>query len=156
MSRVHLSRLPGERALVSEDGTAHEVALADLPAFVAEREEDGPRWVWDDTARWCPPLLAAGVRVARCHDLRLSRRLLARAPAVDPALLAGADAELWERLGPATVTEPVLFSGNDGPTTCEPTSRTSDSWRRSTPHPTRHGSGSSSRRSRREPSQPPR
>lgn len=113
MSRVHLSRLPGERALVSEGGTTHEVALADLPAFVAEREEDGPRWVWDDTARWCPPLLAAGVRVARCHDLRLSRRLLARAPAVDPALLAGVDAELWERLRPATVTEPALFDGHD-------------------------------------------
>lgn len=113
MSRVHLSRLPGERALVSEGGTTHEVALADLPALVAEREEDGPRWVWDDTARWYPPLLATGVRVARCHDLRLSRRLLSRAPAVDPALLAGVDAELWERLGPATVTEPVLFSGHD-------------------------------------------
>ena len=113
MTRVHLSRLPGERALVGEGGTSREVALADLPAYVAEREPDGPRWVWDDTARWCPPLLAAGVRVSRCQDLRLTRRLLARAPAVDPALLAGEDADLWERLGPATVTEPALFSGHD-------------------------------------------
>ena len=113
MTRVRLSRLPGERVLVSEDGTTREVALADLPGYVGEREPDDPRWVWDDTARWYPPLLAAGVRVARCHDLRLSRRLLARAPAVDQSLLGGDDAELWDRLRPATVTEPVLFSGHD-------------------------------------------
>ena len=113
MTRVRLSRLPGERVLVSEDGTTREVALADLPGYVGEREPDDPRWVWDDTARWYPPLLAAGVRVARCHDLRLSRRLLARAPAVDPSLLGGDEAELWDRLRPATVTEPVLFSGHD-------------------------------------------
>ena len=30
MSRVRLSRLPGERARVAEDGTTHEVALAEL------------------------------------------------------------------------------------------------------------------------------
>jgi DNA polymerase-1 len=113
MTRVHLSRLPGDRVMVTEGRTVHEVALVDLPAYVAEREVDGPRWVWDDTARWCPPLLAAGVRVARCHDLRLSRRLLTRAPAVDSALLAGEDADLWDRLGPATVSEPVLFGGHD-------------------------------------------
>ena len=113
MTRVHLSRLPGERALVVEDGRSREVALADLPAYVAAREADDPRWVWDDTARWCPPLLAAGVRVARCHDLRLARRLLTRAPAVDHAMLGGDEADLWDRLGPATVSEPVLFSGHD-------------------------------------------
>ncbi|WP_299931575.1 bifunctional 3'-5' exonuclease/DNA polymerase [uncultured Nocardioides sp.] len=113
MTRVHLSRLPGERALVADGRTSHEVALADLPAYVAAREADGPRWVWDDTARWAPSLLAAGVRVARCHDLRLSRRLLSRAPAVDITLLAGEDADLWDQLGPATVSEPVLFSGHD-------------------------------------------
>ena len=113
MPRVRLSRLPGERARVSEDGTTHEVALADLPSYVAEREPDAPRWVWDDTARWYPPLLAAGVRVARCHDLRLSRRVLSRAPAVDTSLLAGDESGLWDRLRPAAVTEPVLFSGDD-------------------------------------------
>jgi len=111
--RVHLSRLPDERVLLSDGDATHEVALADLASCVREREADGPRWVWDDTARWYPPLLAAGVRVARCHDLRLARRLLTRAPAVDPSLLQGEDAELWDRLRPATVTEPVLFGGHD-------------------------------------------
>ncbi|MCY4728593.1 bifunctional 3'-5' exonuclease/DNA polymerase [Nocardioides sp. STR2] len=115
MTRVRLSRLPGERVRVSEEGATHEVAVADLPSYVSEREPETPRWVWDDTARWYPPLLAAGVRVARCHDLRLCRRLLARAPAVDPSLLAGDEAGLWDRLRPAAaaVTEPVLFSGDD-------------------------------------------
>lgn len=50
-----------------------------LAGVVAERERaDGPRWVWDDTARRYPPLLDAGVRVARCHDLRLCHAILRR------------------------------------------------------------------------------
>src|SRR3954454_25414525 len=41
--------------------------------------DDGPagaRWVWEDTAIAYPPLLQAGVRIERCHDLRLSRAIL--------------------------------------------------------------------------------
>ena len=52
------------------------VRPADLPAWVAEREGERPRWVWNDTARWYPPLLAAGTRVDRALDLRLCRRIL--------------------------------------------------------------------------------
>lgn len=40
---------------------------------------DGDRWVWPDTATAYPPLLSAGTRVARCHDLRLCARILALA-----------------------------------------------------------------------------
>ncbi|NYE38236.1 DNA polymerase-1 [Nocardioides cavernae] len=121
--RVHLTRLPGERVRVGTAGGEHDpdvvedVDLAELPGLVAEREtahgegpDGGPRWVWDDTARWYPALLAAGVRVARCHDLRLCRRVLSRAPAVDQSLLRGEDAELWDGLAPAQPSEPVLFS----------------------------------------------
>ena len=90
-----------------------ELALADLPAYVAEREPDRPRWVWDDTARWYPPLLAAGVRVERCHDLRLGHHLLRRAPAVDRAVLDGPDTPHWDRLGPHVASEPALFSADD-------------------------------------------
>jgi len=96
------------------DGAEHEVALAELASYVADREARAPRWVWDDTARWYPPLLAAGVRVARCHDLRLAHHLLRRAPAVDAALLAGEQAEHWDRLGPSAPTsEPALFPRDD-------------------------------------------
>ena len=45
-----------------------------------EREAD-VRWVWPDTASLYPRLLSAGVRVARCHDLRLCHTILALATA---------------------------------------------------------------------------
>jgi DNA polymerase-1 len=116
MTRVQLSRLPGDRVLVTEDGSAQEVSVADLPAVVTEREAAAsgpPRWVWDDTARWYPLLLAAGVRVARCHDLRLCHRLLRRAPAVDARLLEGEQSDRWDRLRPAVASDPALFSVDD-------------------------------------------
>ena len=118
MTRVHLTRVPRERVRVtSDDDAVQEVALAELPGLVTAREAEtggrAPRWVWDDTARWYPPLLAAGVRVERCHDLRLCHRLLARAPAVDPVLLRGEESDLWDRLRPVVATDPVLFSSDD-------------------------------------------
>ncbi|WP_175420520.1 bifunctional 3'-5' exonuclease/DNA polymerase [Rhodococcus sp. SGAir0479] len=49
----------------------------DVAATVRDLEAtDRPRWVFEDSARVCPPLLAAGVRVARSHDLRLTGALL--------------------------------------------------------------------------------
>jgi DNA polymerase I len=115
--RVSLSRLPEERVLVVEPGGRQELALADLAAYVRGREDEGddaaPRWVWDDTARWYPPLLSAGVRVARCHDLRLGHQLLRRAPAVDRRLLEGEESTHWDRLGPSVVSHPTLFSVDD-------------------------------------------
>jgi DNA polymerase-1 len=113
MTRVSLSRLPGERVLVVDAGAHREVAMADLPAYVRAREVDGPRWVWDDTARWYPALLAAGVRVERCHDLRLGHHLLRRAPAVDVQHLDGVQSEHWDLLGPNAESDPALFSIDD-------------------------------------------
>jgi DNA polymerase-1 len=117
MTRIRLSRLPGDRVLVGHAGTEQVVPLAALPEHVREHERrhdgGGPRWVWDDTARWYPPLLAAGVRVARCHDLRLGHHLLRRAPEVDGRLLEGEQAEHWDRLGPRTPDHPALFSLDD-------------------------------------------
>ncbi len=113
MNRVSLSRLPGDRVLVSDGALEHQLALADLPAYVREREVDTPRWVWDDTARWYPSLLAAGVRVARCHDLRLGHQLLRRAPAVEVKLLDGEQSEHWDRLRPSLTSDPALFSIDD-------------------------------------------
>ncbi|MGZ5400922.1 MAG: hypothetical protein ACXWDM_13010, partial [Nocardioides sp.] len=113
MTRVSLTRLPGDRVLVVDGATEHDVAVTDVPAYVSAREVDAPRWVWDDTARWYPSLLASGVRVERCHDLRLGHQLLRRAPAVDVELLRGEESEHWDRLGPSTLSEPALFSVND-------------------------------------------
>lgn len=114
MSRVSLSRLPDERVLTVDDGTEQVIPLAGLPAYVRERETGSPRWVWDDTARWYPPLLSAGVRIERGHDLRLSHRLLRRAPAVEGRLLDGDESARWDRLGPAAPpTHPTLFATED-------------------------------------------
>lgn len=115
MTRVSLSRRPGERVLAVDGGSERELALADLPAYVEAREAEAgeTRWVWDDTARWYPPLLAAGVRVGRCHDLRLGHHLLRRAPAVDQQLLEGEQSEHWDRLGPSAPSAPTLFSIDD-------------------------------------------
>jgi len=56
-------------------GPAEEVA--DLAKAIAARERaQAPRWIWAATTRLYPPLLAAGVRVARCHDLELVESLL--------------------------------------------------------------------------------
>ncbi len=110
MTRVSLSRLPGDRVLLVDGDAERALAVADLPAYVRAREVDAPRWVWDDTARWYPSLLAAGVRVERCHDLRLGHQLLRRAPAADSQLLEGEQSAYWDRLRPSAPSDPTLFS----------------------------------------------
>lgn len=50
------------------------IASADLPAEVAADAE--ARWIWSDTTSWYHGILAAGVRVARCHDVRLCHAIL--------------------------------------------------------------------------------
>lgn len=74
--RVSVVRV-GDGAADGPSGTETLEAEA-WPAFVRriERDEPGARWVWDDTAAWYPSLLAAGVRVARCVDLRLCHAIL--------------------------------------------------------------------------------
>ncbi|MDH6280137.1 DNA polymerase-1 [Prescottella agglutinans] len=71
--------------------------VSDVPAAVREIEAaEHPRWVFEDSARVCPPLLAGGVRVQRCHDLRLTGALLdMRAGRSTPA----ADVPVDDRLG---------------------------------------------------------
>jgi DNA polymerase-1 len=67
---------------VALDAAAQElsrarIARADLAGWV-EREEERhhPRWVWSDAPQWYGPIVAAGHRVARCHDLRLVHGIL--------------------------------------------------------------------------------
>jgi DNA polymerase-1 len=64
---------------VAEDGApAGPVErVPDLTAAVGERERSRrPRWVWPATGELYPRLLAAGVRVERCADLRLTEGIL--------------------------------------------------------------------------------
>ncbi|MEZ5189845.1 MAG: bifunctional 3'-5' exonuclease/DNA polymerase [Schumannella sp.] len=81
----------------------------DLASWVAEREAATPRWVWDDTAHWYPPLLAAGVRVERALDLRLCRRILRHATATSRTELATAPADEWDAPAPVRDASDALF-----------------------------------------------
>ncbi|HZN17204.1 MAG TPA: bifunctional 3'-5' exonuclease/DNA polymerase [Micromonosporaceae bacterium] len=72
----------------------------DLAAEVAARERrDAPRWVWPATATSYPPLLRAGARVGRCHDVELTEALLLGAAGHwgEPRSLAAAHARLTGR-----------------------------------------------------------
>ncbi|GAA1704408.1 bifunctional 3'-5' exonuclease/DNA polymerase [Fodinicola feengrottensis] len=91
---------------------------ADVVAEVRAASPD-TRWVWPDAVSTYRPLLAAGVRVQRCHDLALTEALLLgydgrwgqpRAVAAAWARLTGhpvpADPEPAQRDAPASLFEP--------------------------------------------------
>ncbi|MGO4593850.1 bifunctional 3'-5' exonuclease/DNA polymerase [Leifsonia sp. 2TAF2] len=77
---------------------AETIAADDLAAFVRSEEAaaDRPRWVWDDTRAWYPPLLAQGVRVERCVDLRLSHAILRNSTLTAASALARAEPGPWD------------------------------------------------------------
>jgi DNA polymerase-1 len=100
----------------TDDGTtvgAVRLPVDELAGYVRERELAPVRWVWDDTTRWYPALLDAGVRVERCTDLRLTHAVLRRSPFVDQALLVGDDTAGWDVLQPVTATDSALFPLDD-------------------------------------------
>ncbi|UYN84111.1 MAG: bifunctional 3'-5' exonuclease/DNA polymerase [Microcella sp.] len=74
---IVVDRRPEGLAVVDESGAEALVPAESFAAHVREREAEHPRWVWTDTAQWYPALLRAGVRVERCHDLRLVDAILA-------------------------------------------------------------------------------
>ena len=104
------------------------IAESDLPAWVAERERARPRWVWNDTARWYPPLLAAGVRVERCVDLRLCHAILRNAIASASSALATAERDGWDAPAPvrAAAASDALFDLEPPPDDDDPVAE----WRR--------------------------
>ena len=81
-------------------GDVETVAEADLPAWVGRLERQRPRWVWDDTTRWYPALLAAGVRVERCVDLRLAHQILRSSTLTASSALANAPLGPWDTATP--------------------------------------------------------
>ena len=82
-------------------GASEIVADARFAEIVRRREADPdaaarPRWVWDDTPRWYPRLLDAGVRVARCVDLRLCHALLRASASTVGSELHGSPRGPWD------------------------------------------------------------
>jgi DNA polymerase-1 len=101
-----------EARVCPDDGAPGEPEVlpdTEVVRYVADRERAPVRWVWDDTTRWYPALLAAGVRVERCTDLRLAHAILRRSPFVDQSLLTGDDGGRWDTLQPVIPTAPALF-----------------------------------------------
>src|SRR5690606_27832066 len=89
---------------LTDDGVeiaVHLLPEPELAAWVGAREPERPRWVWSDSSRWYPPLLAAGVRVERCLDLRLCRTILRNAVATRGSALATAPRDAWDAPAPA-------------------------------------------------------
>ncbi|QKJ21164.1 bifunctional 3'-5' exonuclease/DNA polymerase [Microbacterium hominis] len=83
--------------------------------WVAAREAaDAPRWVWHDTSVRYAELLAEGVRVGRCHDLRLAHAILRHAAAVPDDTHVRGDARWDAAPGPAeSAAAPALFDLDD-------------------------------------------
>ena len=90
--------------LVLQDATDDGAPLAreSVPAeraaeaVLAKERALKPRWVWDDTARRYPPLLAAGVRVERAHDLRLCHAILRGSAYCAGSTLAQTERGPWD------------------------------------------------------------
>jgi len=94
-----LSREPGgtlARSFGDDGSDVGAETVTDLTAFVERRERDRPRWVWDDTRRWYPELLAAGLRVERCVDLRLCHAILRNSMLTAASKLAMAPRGPWD------------------------------------------------------------
>jgi DNA polymerase I len=132
LASVHIvvALAPDGILLTPENGAPELVAQRDFAALIAVREADvadPPRWVWDDTTSWYPPLLEAGVRVARCVDLRLSHAILRNSALTSGSELAGADAGPWDR-APRRPREPdgALFAIDEE--TIEPNSDPAAEW----------------------------
>ncbi|GAB2837801.1 bifunctional 3'-5' exonuclease/DNA polymerase [Microbacterium insulae] len=92
-----------------------EVAASELSAWVAGVEQmSSPRWVWNDAPRWYGTLLADGVRVARCHDLRLCHAILRDSALVAESAAVRRDAR-WDAAPHAAEesSAPALFELDD-------------------------------------------
>ena len=102
--------------------TTTDLDASDLVDFVRERERPSdappPRWVWSDTATWYPPLLAAGVTVARCWDLRLNHAILRASALTARTPFASAPASAWDQ--PRTQTAPDRLFDLEPPVRLDP------------------------------------
>lgn len=85
--------------------------VEDLAGFVRAEEPRRPRWVWDDTSRWYPVLLAARLRVERCYDLRLCHAILRNSTVTAGSVLATAEPGEWDvaAAGSPVVADGALF-----------------------------------------------
>ncbi|WP_104162679.1 bifunctional 3'-5' exonuclease/DNA polymerase [Cryobacterium sp. N22] len=103
---------PSERIRVREldsagvpAGVDRVLSTAQFRALVQERDQDGVRWVWEDTARSYPVVLRGSIRVQRCHDLRLCHAILRNSALTGGSALANAPASRWDAPAAAAPVE---------------------------------------------------
>ena len=102
---------------VAPDGAAlATVDPLDVPATFRRLEAaHGPRWVWVEARQWYPALLASGVRLARCHDLRLAGAILGHSTFTAEVRARGeAPAPAWLPPGPTVADVPIPVAANTG------------------------------------------
>jgi DNA polymerase-1 len=79
---------------------------SDLADWVRVMEAaHAPRWIWSDTAAVYGELLGSGVRVGRCHDLRLGHAILTARTDLPPALI--------DRTAPDWAVDPLTSTSPD-------------------------------------------
>ncbi|TGJ97298.1 hypothetical protein DLJ96_04690, partial [Actinotalea fermentans ATCC 43279 = JCM 9966 = DSM 3133] len=81
-------------------------AVAATTTGAPQAETPTTRWVWDDTNLWYPAALAAGLRVERAHDLRLTRAILRRSVLTTGTPLTQGPRDAWDDMHPVP-TAPV-------------------------------------------------
>lgn len=96
-----------------EPSPTRGLSTAEFLEFVQDQEPLTPRWVWDDTARWYPQLLSAGIRVHRAHDLRLCHVILRNSELTTTSQLARGAPGVWDEASvpdsPAADSSDTLF-----------------------------------------------
>src|SRR5699024_10285995 len=93
LAEAQLPEFVRAREAESRESGARESGARESGARESSREpgRTPPRWVFSDTPKWYPPLLADGVGIDRCDDLRLAHAILARSELVgapDPIRMA--------------------------------------------------------------------
>ena len=106
----------GADVVATDPETGASERVTDIAEYVRRREVERPRWVWDDTSRWYPELLDHGVRVERCHDLRLCHTILRNSVLTTDSRLAQSPRSSWDA-PPTAIRRPdtstALFALDD-------------------------------------------
>ncbi|GAA1912366.1 bifunctional 3'-5' exonuclease/DNA polymerase [Microbacterium aoyamense] len=122
-SWVVLGRTAGtiSAVLLGQEGEELERSTFDpavLPDWIAATEREyAPRWVWNDAPAWYPALLERGIRIARCHDLRLCHLILRASALVDQGAVVRLPSA-WDAAAATIEAAPTLFDldADDGQT----------------------------------------
>lgn len=88
---------------------SRNIDSSELAETITRGEREATRWVWDDTARWYPRLLAAGLTVERCVDLRLVHAILRSSAFTTGSAIHGTPRGPWDTHQAAAVDTSALF-----------------------------------------------